>query len=414
MRHVEIRDNTGGNDGGLIRIDGTRYWDTKDVHVLNNTSNSNRLMFINMWDLQSNAVFDSWVVENNSTSEELLFINDGNDGKQITFQNLLMVNNTAQNRPGLVFDNYRGTINIVNSTIYGNSSTNNTGNYSAQIFANYPNESTTPTINIFNSIVDANNGYAFSWYDWNWGSYSFNVNIENSYIEGGTSSIDQGSNGTKNYGTSNISSGIYFMDAANGDYAPTPVSSAIGAGASTITMGGIALTAPLTDLYGNARPNPSGTDPDLGAIEASDSIPNIGIAAVVTNNGFCQTTSGAITANLLNYSGSDGVAYSWTSLSNPSQPFLPTTQQTGLASGDYAVVASNATDGTVFDSIVVTVNTAPAISIVNTSTDVTCFGDDDGELSFEIYGGNPLGGSQYTYSIDYQELLAQADGVVFR
>ena len=49
----------------------------------------------------------------------------------------------------------------------------------------------------------------------------------------------------------------------------------------------------------------------------------------------------------------------------------------------------------------------------NTSiNDVTCFGDDDGGLSFEIFGGNPLGGSQYTYSIDYQESLALADGVV--
>ena len=210
-----------------------------------------------------------------------------------------------------------------------------------------------------------------------------------------------------------MSSAPYFTSVANGDYSLSAVSPLIGAGATTATVGGVALTAPTTDLYGNPRPNPSGTSPDLGAIEATDSIPNVGIAAVVTNNGFCQTTSGAITANLLNYSGTGGVAYSWTSLANPTQPFLATTQQTGLASGDYAVVAKDAMDGTtVLDSIVVTVGTAPNMYIVNTSTDVTCFGDNDGELSFEIFGGNPLGGSQYTYSIDYQESLAQADGVV--
>ena len=171
------------------------------------------------------------------------------------------------------------------------------------------------------------------------------------------------------------------------------------------------MTAPSFDLYGNPRPNPAGTNPDMGAIEGIDSIASVGLAAVVVNNGFCQTTSGAITANLLNYSGTS-VAYSWTSLANPTQPFSATTQQTGLASGDYSVVASNPGDGTVLDSIIVTVATAPAISITNTSTDVTCFGDDDGELTFEIYGGNPLGGSQYTYSIDYLEAMAQATGVV--
>ena len=66
-----------------------------------------------------------------------------------------------------------------------------------------------------------------------------------------------------------------------------------------------------------------------------------------------------------------------------------------LASGDYKVVATDATSGAKIDSSEITITTLPSISIVNTSTDVTCFSDDDGELTFEIYGGNPLGGSDH-------------------
>ena len=68
-------------------------------------------------------------------------------------------------------------------------------------------------------------------------------------------------------------------------------------------ISGLTLAAPTTDLFGNPRPKPSGTNPDIGAIESPESAPQVGIAAVTTDNGFCQTTSGAITANLLNYTG---------------------------------------------------------------------------------------------------------------
>ena len=354
MRDVSIYDNNiNASNGGLIRVDGAKYWDTKDVHIYNNSSTSSRLIFLNMGNLDANAQFDSWTIKDNSTSDELLFLNSGTTGKKITFQNMLLVNNTAQNRPGLVLDNYRGTYNFINTIIADNSATN-TGNYSAQFFANYAASNDNPIINVFNSIIEGNNGYSFSDNDWNTDAYT--LNIENSYIQGGSSAIDVQA-GTKNYGTSNISSGIYFKDAANGDYAPSHVSAALGAGASSTILGGASLSAPVLDIYGNPRPNPCWNEPRSRELSRLlDSIPNVGIAAVVTNNGFCQTTSGAITANLLNYSGTGGVAYSWTSLANSnSSPSVPTTQQTGLASGDYAVVAAkDASDGTVLDSIVVT------------------------------------------------------------
>ncbi len=131
---------------------------------------------------------------------------------------------------------------------------------------------------------------------------------------------------------------------------------------------------------------------------------------VVGNNGFCETTNGAITVNLLNYTGT--ATYAWSSTTYPSWTWNATQSATGLVSGDYKVIAIDATSGVKIDSTEITLATLPAISITNTSTDATCFGDNDAELTFEIYGGNPLGGSQYTYSVDYMELMAQATGVV--
>ena len=87
---------------------------------------------------------------------------------------------------------------------------------------------------------------AVSWYQWTDATYDFTINVDNSYIEGGTSSIDLGSVGTKNYGTTNISSGLYFVDAANGDYSLSPVSTLLGSGMTSRNSFFIAFLTALT------------------------------------------------------------------------------------------------------------------------------------------------------------------------
>ena len=57
----------------------------------------------------------------------------------------------------------------------------------------------------------------------------------------------------------NIDSDPLFVDASNGDYSLLDYSPAIGAGTAT--------GAPTTDINGTARPNPSGSSPDMGAYE---------------------------------------------------------------------------------------------------------------------------------------------------
>ena len=393
---------------GPIRISSSRSFDVANVLVEDNVSNDN-IMSINMYDLESDAQLSNWTVRGNTANSWMIRIDDGSrNGKKSYYNNWLVVDNTTTGaHPGINFSNTSGTYVFSNLTVWNNITGSSTSNeYNAQIWHQYSNQTT--EMIFMNSIIGSSNGWGITSEDWN---ANTTISVDYTTIEGGASKTDGGTNTTISLGSSNVlSSSPYFTDAANGDYSLSNVSTLLGAGASSATVGGISITAPTTDLYGNPRPNPAGTTPDIGAIESPESAPQVGIAAVTTDNGFCQTTSGAITANLLNYTGT--ATYSWSSSTYPTWTWNATQSATGLSSGDYKVVAIDATSGAKIDSTEITIATLPSISITNTSTDVTCFGDDDGELTFEIYGGNPLGGSQYTYSVDYLQTMAQATGVV--
>ena len=404
---LDLNANTSNSERVAIYLNNARSFYSEDVTVRNHNSQNREIISMNMWDLTSDAVLKNWIVRDNSAQARIFAIAQQGTDDKLTLENCLIINNTTQNGgPGLLIRDSRNDVNIVNSTIANNTSITKSNNTGASMLV-IKNAQSDLKVNVLNSIVQNTSSlYTIA----ENGGNGFELNIENSFVDGGTSKVEVGSNTTKSYGTSNLSSGLYFTDAASGDYSLSSVSTLLGAGVSSATVGGISITAPTTDLYGNPRPNPAGTNPDMGAIEGVDSIAQVGIATVVTNNGFCETASGSITANLLNYTGT--ATYSWSSSTYPTWTWNSTQSATSLASGDYKVVALDATDGSKIDSMEVTVVTLPSISIANTSTDVTCFGDDDGELTFEIFGGNPLGGSQYNYSVYNLEALAQSAGVV--
>lgn len=68
-------------------------------------------------------------------------------------------------------------------------------------------------------------------------------------------------------GNGNIDADPLFVDAVNNDYNLTNQSPCIGAGTST--------SAPATDIDGNPRPNPVGSNPDMGAYENARSSPSL-------------------------------------------------------------------------------------------------------------------------------------------
>mgnify|MGYP001298978669 CR=1 FL=1 len=94
------------------------------------------------------------------------------------------------------------------------------------------------------------------------------VDVDYSVIQGGNENgiYFEGSNGSVTYGTNNISNtDALFSDLDNNDFTLGQYSKAIGAGSNSF--------AALKDIQGNSRPNPSGSNPDIGAYESSRGIP---------------------------------------------------------------------------------------------------------------------------------------------
>ena len=320
----------------------------------------------------------------------------------ITFKNLLIAGNSSTQAEAMQIQDGSSKIRLVNSTIVNNNLTNGSTGFLKCDWGDVD-------LVIWNSILDANDATAIL-YDNTCDNY--NLTIANSFVNLPSSSLYDNNCGTTNITySSNITTGSYYEDIANGNYAPSSVSSVLGAGSSTATVAGASLSAPATDLLGNTRPSPTGTSPDLGAIESIESAPQLGMTSVVEHNGFCETNSGSITVNLLNYSGT--ASYQWKSITDANWSWNSTQTASNLADGTYRAIASDNSTQAKLDSIDVTIVTLPSITISNLSSNANCNGDSDGELAFAIEGGNPFGTSQYAYSITFLETESAADGYVW-
>ena len=76
-----------------------------------------------------------------------------------------------------------------------------------------------------------------------------------------------------NWGEGNIDSDPLFVDTSNFDYHLTDLSPCIGIGTPFIEVYGKEIFCPDLDIEGNPRPNPSRSDPDIGAFENPFGIP---------------------------------------------------------------------------------------------------------------------------------------------
>lgn len=75
------------------------------------------------------------------------------------------------------------------------------------------------------------------------------------------------------FGMGNVDRDPFFVDPVQGDFHLRENSPLIGAGIDSLELGGISIYAPLTDIEGFPRPNPSGSKPDMGAFENSHAGP---------------------------------------------------------------------------------------------------------------------------------------------
>ncbi len=167
----------------------------------------------------------------------------------------------------------------------------------------YGGQDNTHDLVIYNSVIWGNNDYEIV-YGGGFSIPDYGIHVEYSLIEGGESAIEYEPN-TNNgwvassnvqvyWSSTDITSYPYFNDPDNGDYSLSSYSPMIGAGASSYSIDGVTYEAPDTDILGNARPNPAGTNPDIGAYESSESAADYNPHKYVATTG-SNSNSGVIT-----------------------------------------------------------------------------------------------------------------------
>jgi len=163
--------------------------------------------------------------------------------------NCVFSGNSADHEGGAIYVN-NSSPKITNCTISGNSADKGAGLHSA--YSAFPM--------ITNTILWSNSPDAIS-------VLSADVSVKNSTIQGGW------------MGEGNSDANPVFMDPDKGNYRLKDYSSCIGAGSPD--------GAPDTDIEENPRPNPAGSNPDMGAYENSRSVPStppLSVSALEVDN----------------------------------------------------------------------------------------------------------------------------------
>jgi hypothetical protein len=99
------------------------------------------------------------------------------------------------------------------------------------------------------------------------------ITLNNCLVRNGVDSILLDSFSTITWGLANIVSDPLFFNTTSGDYHLSDGSVCIGAGIASIEINGTLLESPPFDLDGQSRPNPTGSNPDLGPFESELGIP---------------------------------------------------------------------------------------------------------------------------------------------
>lgn len=243
LRNCTITGNTSMDGGGGLAVNGGSYsFSFDNLQITNNYTQS-----------FGGGLYSEWVnleLNNCIISDNIAYLQGGgihyNSGGDLTLTNVVIQGNSVERDPGNggALHASGSSININFSTIVNNASTSR-------------DEIVTMsgTLNVTNSIVWSASDSAFI------GFYSHGEigSISNSIIQGGPSAVLHTVNNEIN--TEYILDlDPQFINPSAGDYHLLPGSPCIGFGT--------ALSQPTTDILGNPRPDPSGTNPDIGAYES--------------------------------------------------------------------------------------------------------------------------------------------------
>jgi len=164
-----------------------------------------------------------------------------------TVRNALVADNSGGAKGGgLFFDGCSPT--FINVTVVGNWTAGHGGGLNVSYMSQ-------PTL--VNSIVWGNSPEQI-YFDTDWWGEA--VTIEYSDLQGGEAGIVTNGHGPVYWGNGNLDTSPRFVHAGLGNYRLADTSPCIGAGK--------AAGAPSTDIEGNPRPHPAGSNPDIGAYES--------------------------------------------------------------------------------------------------------------------------------------------------
>ena len=180
-------------------------------------------------------------------------------------ENVTIANNSVNISGGGIYCYYYSNPSLVNVTITSNSAEDGSGGIFCQA-------NSSPSL--INSIM---------WNDTPEEIYFSEVNDPNSItiaysdIQGGEAGIITNNNGIVYWLEGNIYTDPLFVNPDDGDFHLQDTSPCIGAGIDEIEINGTWYYAPLFDIEGNPRPDPSGSMPDMGAYENPLGEPQVGI-----------------------------------------------------------------------------------------------------------------------------------------
>ena len=263
------------------------------------------------------------------------------DGYEGTMKNVLFAENSSLSGGALSVFNGNTTlpVNIVNCTFVNNYSFEN-----SDIFLDGAS-----TLHVTNTII---------WDDILISQLNGTVtlNVDNSLIQGGYS-------GEGNLDVNPVFVNVDTTGGIKGDYHLKDWSPAIGAGTAT--------GAPTTDIEGNPRPNPAGTNPDMGAFENKWGTPQNAPPVLTALSDFPVNEDSSITVTLeaINADSADNDVITFSSISDTSAVIASVSSSTltltpnanWYGNANITIYASDVTDkdSTVFKLTVTPVQDIP-------------------------------------------------------